>query len=337
MTDRSGLDDTKILDNTEQVVNGDGTISLKFTLPSGRVVTSTDKFRPGEIPAKVWLAWADSMRAQDSADIEARKSEEAAAASAKQHRLLMAEDRSQPEPTFPAPTEAAASALSNTAESAIISPSGAPVTREPTPEDLIRNTLTANLAKYARLQVQQTKLSEELIATEAQVEKWTLMAATMGIELSEPAPAAQETSPAPITPSSVIQVVQPEELEVEIDPRHLSGRAPDLTDASLLAAAETPPSVEEYAQIAQLEETPTNPEPSKVKTTPSVAETVQTAPKAKRKPRRKKRGSKKKKAAKKNARTSVQPKGSTKAAGNEGGTGAGTDAAIAVALNGEVK
>jgi hypothetical protein len=86
---RSVLNDSTILRETKfSDADTKGRRQLSFTLPSGRVVKSSDWLVPSEIKGRVLISWADAIRAEDTADIlevEARQVSERAEKLAREH------------------------------------------------------------------------------------------------------------------------------------------------------------------------------------------------------------------------------------------------------------
>jgi len=169
---RSTLTDTDILHRTEQFDQDEkGRVRLRFTLPSGRTVTSHDRLVPSEIKGKVLIAWADAMRREDEADQMEVERQEQEAIAAKEARGKSSD----------APSETGAPAKSDASEL------GNMLSSEE-PEKLVLSRIR-NLREYLlSLEDSLHDTEQKISTTNKTLKQWEAIAVGLGIEEDEGLP-----------------------------------------------------------------------------------------------------------------------------------------------------
>ena len=168
---RSTLGDTDILKLTKfSPPDSKGRVQLNITLPSGRVIKSTDWLVPSELKGKVLITWAASVREQDSLDIAERE---------EQDRLKADARRSGGKPSGVQPEEAAPAGDSTKKSFGTGTP-----TLPDDPGEMIKDKLTFLLKRAGELDKIIYEHTEQLRETHTLIAKWTKVADGLGIELS---------------------------------------------------------------------------------------------------------------------------------------------------------
>jgi hypothetical protein len=196
----STISDTTILQGTT-FVNADdkGRVQLQYILPSGRTITSTDRLVPNEIKGKVLIAWANAIRAEDSAEIKQRE-DEAIAAHAQRRALRPYSDA----PTATPPSAPASSAPQSMPTPGSVAPSAetskassTPSTLPDSPDAMITEKCSILRTREGDLTAEIARLSSELEQTLVNLEKWAAIARALGVALTPTNTSASEQKPKP--------------------------------------------------------------------------------------------------------------------------------------------
>jgi hypothetical protein len=180
---KSNLGDTEILNNTVRAQDERGNAQLRYTLPSGRTVTS-EWIDPNQLKGKVFIQWCAVVRDQDQVDIQEREAKEEQAIAAKRQRAL----------TSPAPSTEhvpVRSANSNRSDDgletqsvetspALSTPSSPRSVQLPDdPQDMVSAKLNALRIQLAQVQDQLSELCAQEIALKQAIERWATVAASL--------------------------------------------------------------------------------------------------------------------------------------------------------------
>lgn len=185
MSSLSNLSDSVVLRETKFSKPDDkGRVQLQFTLPSGRLVTSTDWLVPGEIKGRVLIAWANAIRAEDSADINEREERAALGHVAQKARELLsaapgASGVSAPKPSSATPSTGSAGTSAETSRDSFAKSSELPDDPGEIIASKIRALLTAQSEAEGQLSAAQTRLD----SVRASIARWATVAASLGLDL----------------------------------------------------------------------------------------------------------------------------------------------------------
>lgn len=189
------ISDKRILDATRQIRGANDSIQLKYTLPSGRVVTSAP-FKADQ-GAKALIEWCNVIRGQMEADAADERDrvrqkvmeEKAAQARAATGLLIDPQGRAlAAEPTLPSmehgrsytPPIPATGGSTATAAGVLSSP-----------DQFIQAQLTASREAVERLEWEAQEAMGALLAARTNLQKWEALAAQL-VPQAKPATAAPE-------------------------------------------------------------------------------------------------------------------------------------------------
>ena len=182
MTERSSISDSLVMRETKLSDPDDkGRVSLKYTLPSGRVIVSTDRLVPGEIKGKVLIAWANAIRDQDAYDIQERDEREQLARVEKRAQ----EDslRARASSGAPVGTGVKSSGPSGSAVPSAGTSKGSSSQLPDDPRELIIEKLRTLTDTHDALVIQRDECEAQLIKVRASISGWLKVGEGLGIDL----------------------------------------------------------------------------------------------------------------------------------------------------------
>lgn len=204
MSESSLSDSTILRESTFSPPDEKGRAQLKFKLPSGRVVTSSDWLVPAEVKGKVLIAWTNAIRAEDAFDIQERAEREVLARAERRTRELSS--AAAPASTAPAPGQPSSAPSGSSGTSpAGTSKSSSVLSLPDDPRELIEAKLRDLRIEAAAVGDQLDALRSREVTIDASINRWVAVLFALpspipSLPRSETDTEASGTAPASVEP-----------------------------------------------------------------------------------------------------------------------------------------